>query len=313
MRSATNLNLVLPTLGGQGLWTDHATRAGWRLQVHALTGHARLLDTTNRRRAWGSRAAVSSALFNQAPTATQRPQHVVVLVHGLGGNSLTFRQMRKALRTGGYAVAEFKYASALTQISAQAEALRTFIDGLDTDSITLVGQSMGGLVADRVLSFGTFRDEIFHIGRTRVCGILRIGTPCGGSAFARAIVAVAGLQTLKRTPLAAVATGLPADAVSDRIPHLNIAGSLNGARGLNPLIAGPDDGLVGVAEVSRGGFARTLIVNASHYGLTSNQTVIKAVLAFCAKGKTLVKPDRAALDFTSDRTENDGEVSHGGQ
>ncbi len=280
MRGGTNPNLVLPTLGGQGLWTDHATRAGWRMQVHALTGHARLLDPANHRRAWGPRAAVSAALLNQAPIAIQRPRHVVVLIHGLGGNSLTFRHMRKALRAEGHAVAEFRYASILKQNDAQAEALRTFVDGLNADNITLVGQSMGGLVADRVLSFGTFRGDALHIGRTRVCGVLRIGTPCGGSAFARAIVAGVGAQGLKRTPLAEVAMGLPADATSDLIPHLNIAGSLNGTRGLNPLIAGPDDGLVGVAEVSRGDLASTLVVNASHYGLTTNPVVINAVLAF---------------------------------
>tara|TARA_R110000868_G_scaffold1276_2_gene9953 strand:- start:4509 stop:5366 length:858 start_codon:yes stop_codon:yes gene_type:complete len=280
MGTRARFNIVLPTLGGQGVWTDQATRSGWRVQVHALTGHARLLDRTNRRRAWGSRAAVETVFQRHAPSPLSRPHHVVVLVHGLGGNSLTFRSMHKLLRADGHVVAEFRYASALTQISDQADALRHFVDGLEADSITLVGQSMGGLVAERALAQGIFRNGAFGLGGTRIRGIVRIGTPCNGSGFARRIVADIGAARLTRTPLAEVATGLPQNAIGDLIAHLNIAGSLNGARGLNPWITGPDDGLVGVSEVTRWDSSHTIIINASHYGLTSNAVALRAVQSF---------------------------------
>ena len=280
MRARAHFNIVLPTLGGQAMWTDQDTRSGWRVQVHALTGHARLLDRANRRRAWGSRAAMDAALEKRAARPAPRPQHVIVLIHGLGGNSLTFRTIRKVLRADGHLVAEFKYASALTQINDQADALRHFINGLNADSVTLIGQSMGGLVAERALVQGTFQGGALSLGRSRVRSVVRIGTPCGGSDFARRIVTSVGAARLTRTPLADVVTGLPQDAISDRLAHLNIAGSLNGTRGVNPWIKGPDDGFVGVSEVARDDSAHTIIVKASHYGLASNPAALTAVRDF---------------------------------
>ncbi|MGB0330618.1 MAG: hypothetical protein ACPGPE_02230, partial [Planctomycetota bacterium] len=50
-------NLALPTLGGSQLWADLAVEGGWRVQRHVWTGHARLLDRDDVRRAWGSEAA----------------------------------------------------------------------------------------------------------------------------------------------------------------------------------------------------------------------------------------------------------------
>ena len=51
---AASVNLVLPTLGGLQLWADVFVHAGWRIQRHVVTGHHRLLDGRDLRRAWGS-------------------------------------------------------------------------------------------------------------------------------------------------------------------------------------------------------------------------------------------------------------------
>ena len=50
---ATPLNLRFPTLGGKQMWADERVDAGWRIQRHAWTGHHRLLDDGDVRRAWG--------------------------------------------------------------------------------------------------------------------------------------------------------------------------------------------------------------------------------------------------------------------
>ena len=42
------------TMGGKQLWTDHFVFQGWRIQRYVLTGHHRLLNSQNRRQAWGS-------------------------------------------------------------------------------------------------------------------------------------------------------------------------------------------------------------------------------------------------------------------
>lgn len=264
-------NIALPTLGGQIFWTDQATRNGWRVQRHALTGHARLIDPRNRCRAWGPLADVQKMLAARAHPSSSH-NHAVVLVHGLGGNSLTFLRMKRALVADGHHVVSFKYASAMTRLDDQATALATFLPGIEADTLTLIGQSMGGLVIDRAL----------RKADPRVTGIIRIGTPCGGSAFAASILNRVGPSRLRLTPLADVARGLPPDAPSDNILHINIAGRLNGARGRNPSVRGEDDGLVGVAEVMRHEAHLTSIIAASHYGLTSHPATIATVRAFIA-------------------------------
>ena len=55
-------NLALPTLGGTQLWTDVAWDAGWKVQRHVWTEHARLLDPDGVRRAWGDERACRARL-----------------------------------------------------------------------------------------------------------------------------------------------------------------------------------------------------------------------------------------------------------
>lgn len=264
----SQLNFVAPTLGGQLFWTDCAVKRGWRVQRHALTGHARLIDGSNYRRGWGKLDVMLAALDKQAPAP--RARHAVVLVHGLGGNSLTFARMKRALLQDGHQVVSFKYASAMTQIDDQAAALTKVLAGIETDTLTLIGQSMGGLVIDRAL---TPSDP-------RITGIIRIGTPSGGSRFAAAILKKMGKRRLRFTPLADVVNGLGERPPSDALPHINIAGCLNGGRGLNPFILGGDDGLVGIDEVTRHEADLTLVVAASHYTLTAHPQTIAAVRRF---------------------------------
>ena len=47
-------NLEGPTFGGKQLWTDELVFHEWRVQRNTLSGHCRLLDDKNFRKAWGS-------------------------------------------------------------------------------------------------------------------------------------------------------------------------------------------------------------------------------------------------------------------
>ena len=47
-------NWKFGTLGGKQFWTDELIHGGWRIQRNVLSGHFRLLDADNQRRAWGS-------------------------------------------------------------------------------------------------------------------------------------------------------------------------------------------------------------------------------------------------------------------
>ncbi len=50
-------NMQLPTTGGTQFWRDEMVRSGWRVQRNHFTGHCRLLDHNQIRRAWSSRPA----------------------------------------------------------------------------------------------------------------------------------------------------------------------------------------------------------------------------------------------------------------
>jgi hypothetical protein len=47
-------NFPTATFGGPQFWSDELVLRDWRIQQNALTGHYRLLDDKNFRRAWGT-------------------------------------------------------------------------------------------------------------------------------------------------------------------------------------------------------------------------------------------------------------------
>ena len=61
------INLRLPTFGGKQFWRDCLIDREWRIQQHVHTGHFRLLDARNHRRAWGSYAACRLQLLHHMP------------------------------------------------------------------------------------------------------------------------------------------------------------------------------------------------------------------------------------------------------
>ena len=89
-------NLPMPTLGGFQFWADVHWREGWRIQQHCETGHFRLLDAKDLRRAWGSYAACLLELRASAPKPPSEARPLVVLIHGMGRSPHSFAGMPKA-------------------------------------------------------------------------------------------------------------------------------------------------------------------------------------------------------------------------
>lgn len=57
-------NINFPTMGGNVFWNDLAEINGWRVQRNNITGHCRILDADDVRRAWGGEDAIMD-LFNK--------------------------------------------------------------------------------------------------------------------------------------------------------------------------------------------------------------------------------------------------------
>lgn len=48
-------NIPFPTLGGHVVWNNIVSSNGWKLQRNSITGHYRILDSKDIRRAWGTK------------------------------------------------------------------------------------------------------------------------------------------------------------------------------------------------------------------------------------------------------------------
>ena len=51
-------NIPFPTMGGKVFWNDLVEVNGWRVQKNDITGHCRILDSDDVRRAWGGEKAI---------------------------------------------------------------------------------------------------------------------------------------------------------------------------------------------------------------------------------------------------------------
>ncbi len=278
----TRPNLPLPTFGGAQLWADARWRAGWRLQENVATGHCRLLDPANVRRAWGARAACLAELERRVPRtppaeAPARP--LVVLLHGMGRTRVSFAQMKRALEEAGWRTARLSYPSTRRSIPEHAAWLEGVLAALAEDgqarAVHFVAHSLGGILVRAVLARGGAWRDALAVG-----GIVMLGPPNQGSAFADRL---AGWR-LFRWLYGATGTGLVPEEVRripppDR-PFLIIAGARGDGRGWNPWLPGDDDGVVRLEETELPGAAGRLVVRSLHAFLPSDRAAIARTLQF---------------------------------
>ncbi len=243
---AGNVNLQAPTLGGKQLWADVLVLAGWRIQRHAWTGHHRLLDADDARRAWGSYAGCRVALEAERLERRLRPRarHAVVLLHGWIRSKDSFPALTAALEAAGYEVVAVNYPSTQGTIGEHAAQLEQVLDGLEgVDRVSFVTHSLGGPVVRAALARpGRWRERL-EVGR-----LVMIFPPSQGSALA----ARWGKNPLFRVLGGPVGAELHPDAAG-RIPppsspFLVIAGGRGDGVGRSARVPGDDDGTVGVEE-----------------------------------------------------------------
>ena len=203
-------NLPAPTLGGTQLWRDSHVYAGWRIQANVLTGHFRLLDTKDIRRAWGTYAQCKERLDEikrggdiQAPS-----KHLVLLVHGILRSTGTFSGLEKALIGSGFDAVAISYPSSQGTIEEQAEGLARLLDRQEgTATVSFVTHSRGGLVVRYLLDL-----ERAWKRRIEVQRIVLIAPPNQGSAVARLLNSP--LKKASLTGFHATAKHIAAKAVS---------------------------------------------------------------------------------------------------
>ena len=276
-------NLPLPTFGGLQLWSDVYWNCGWRIQRHSLTGHCRLLDPRDLRRAWGTREAcradferrrAEGVLAGVDPDGER--DHLVILLHGLGRSRRSLTPVRCALEAEGFAVAALSHASTRQDIARAADQVQEVCEQLEgVARVSFVTHSLGGLIARELLG----RDAAWK-ARTPPQRLVMLAPPSRGSQLARRLsrsrlfglgFGPAGLQLAARGGL---------DLPLPEIPFAIVAARRSRPGGANPWIAGDDDGIVGLSETALPGAALTLEVESWHALIMREPAVIRAILEF---------------------------------
>lgn len=286
-RKAKLINVAMKTRGGTQLWTDYQHQDGFRIQRNALTGHWRLLDPKDVRRAWGTRQNCESELLGLLPPVAadaEPPERYVVLLHGLMrshhsmkslGNTLDSQDCGKVIR--------FSYASTRSSISDHAAALQEVLLGLPEDAeIAFVGHSMGNIVVRHLIGdLQAQGDPEGVLGRC--CCMVMLGPPNQGAAIAR---------RLAPTGLFGMVTGqgglelgpkwneLVTNLAVPPFPFAIIAGDLSQKPVKNPLVDGSSDFVVSLEETQLDGHVSFTTVPVLHSFLMDDETTQQMVADF---------------------------------
>ncbi|MHC4380374.1 MAG: alpha/beta fold hydrolase [Planctomycetota bacterium] len=284
----TRPNLALPTLGGKQVWADRRWQEGWRVQQNVLSGHHRLLDPNDRRRAWGSLAACELAMRERAPSARPEQDSLVVLLHGMGRSRAAFAKMQDRLGRRGWAVASISYPSTRRPIDGHVEQLGDLLENLEGyREVSFVTHSLGGIVVRRMLAEdGAWRRSL-HVQR-----MVMLAPPNQGADFAAKLESFAPFRWL----FGETGSSLTPEALSTLpepdVPFLVIAGARGDAdsKGWNPMLEGDDDWVVRVEETHLPGEAAHLTIASLHTFLMNQDAVIASTAAFLRDGTILPIP-----------------------
>ena len=281
--AAPPINLPFPTMGGRQIWADQFIRNGWRIQRNVFTGHCRLLDPNNIRRAWGSHEHCRMRYdgYVERLGAAVEVEHIVMLVHGLGRSASAFSAMEDAIRRAGFATANINYPSTRQGISAHADDIERIIGSFEgVRSLSFVTHSLGALVIRHLLAR---RSE--WSSRMEVQRVVMIAPPNQGSQLAKRLSAIPAYQWLT----GASGQDLASEAARNiPVPDAEIgiiAGGRGNSLGFNPMLPGDDDGFVAVTETHLPGMRDFLLVNTTHGLIDDHPLTIAATIAFLNHGR----------------------------
>ena len=209
---------------------------------------------------------------------------IVVYVHGMWMPGEEMLYIKRHLeKHHGFAGQLFRYPSVSSSLDENAERLAQCVSALDADQVHLVGHSLGGVLALRMLSLYPESPA----GRV-VC----IGSPLSGSRAADILHSTDwGSMILGQTISDGVvneAANLWAGAVTEQRDVGSIAGTT--PIGLGRLIADfkePNDGTVAVSETRLSGIKDHVCLSVSHSGMAVSSETADQVAAFLKHGQFL--------------------------
>jgi len=272
--------LPMPTLGGTQVWSDVLVRGEWRIQKNLLTGHHRLLDGDDWRRAGMTYQDALRALDRMAPRSKPKSADVVVLLHGLGRTRHSVDRMKAALEARGHRVIAVGYASTRAGVRDHADRLSGIIGELQgVRQVQFVTHSYGAFVVRQAVADAPWADRI------QVGGIVMLAPPSRGAVLADRLNRF-GLYRLIGGGGGQDVTSKGAENVPlpENVRLCVIAGGRLDGKGYNPMLEGDNDGIVRVEEARLRGVTDFMVVREVHTFIMNHPQTIDAAARFLAGG-----------------------------
>lgn len=206
---------------------------------------------------------------------------LVVVIHGIADAPYMMWRIEKNLLEEGYSVLNFDYASTKWTMDSTITNLHTATDSIIPlyDNLHFVVHSLGAFV---------IRGYLSEYSNPKFENLVMIAPPNKGSIIAERF------ENLKlfewRFGDAGQKLGKGYDDYwrtypSPKIPFGIIAGGIGTKHGLNPLIPGDDDGVVGVQETVLEGYTDFIVLPGLHSSLLWQKEVIEQIIYFLSHEK----------------------------
>lgn len=200
----------------------------------------------------------------------------VIIIHGLWVHGLVMRWLARRIEHCGYTVHVFSYPSVRLSLTENAERLARYCEKLGAPRIHIIGHSIGGLVALKMLELAP---------GIRCARLVLLGTPYSGSNAARRLARFPGGTALLGRSIAEWLSR-PRPGV-----HAEETGIIAGKRGfgLGRLVAPdlplPNDGAVTLAETEIPGVTRRVVLRVGHSAMLVSRDVALQCCAFLRSGQ----------------------------
>ncbi|MCC6124006.1 MAG: alpha/beta hydrolase [Pirellulales bacterium] len=291
-----NLNLRAPTLGGKQFWADELFFHRWRIQQNVFTGHYRLLDENDLRHAWGTFEECKAGL-EQIKTDRRLPPmkgKAVIVLHGICGTRLHMSKIGQYLETNGnYTVVNVAYPTTQREIAEHAKTLAKIIDNLDgIEEVNFVAHSMGNVVIRHYLNDLKAAEASNPGGgpakqRPKFNRFVMLAPPNHGSGLARYFADNWVYKTVtgdSGRELGRDWSKLESHLASPDFEFGIIAGGKGDGKGYNPLLAGDNDGVIGVETARLAGAKDFVVIPAMHHRVQHHSLALVYTLRFLKVG-----------------------------
>jgi pimeloyl-ACP methyl ester carboxylesterase len=284
------LNLMSTTAGGTQFWADVWFFHEWRIQRHALTGHYRLLDGSNRRHAWGTYAECRKKMEeirkrDKLPPMTGK---AVVILHGLFRTRASMMPLSEAVsKSGEYTAFCMGYPTTRGSIETHARSLDSVIRSLEGISeINFIAHSLGNLVVRHWLK--DFADAKRSLPKGQSFGrMVMLAPPNLQPRLATVLVRGTLAQFVAGPAAEELATGWKKLEPQLAIPPFEfgvLAGGKGDGRGFNPLIPGDDDGVIAVKSTRLPGARDFRLLPVLHTFFMDDRRVQEYAIRFLEHG-----------------------------